>query len=238
MDIQTFADPVLAIGAHPEDIDIHAGGTVAQLIAAGKEVAYVLCTSGNRGTSDPSLSMGALAGIREDEQREAAGTIGVDDITFLGHDDGDLQYETQTLRRELVRIIRQKRPRSIMTHDPYPGDGSHDACAIYPDHLTVGRVVFEAAYICAPGPFFYPEHLEEGLELHKPEVLYLIMSQRPDAFVEIAPVWGRKMRAVRCFESQGRQQKGTRDLLREVAEELGEKGNLQLAEGFRKQLPG
>lgn len=52
--------------------------------------------------------------------------LGIDDITFLRHDDGDLQYVARDLRVEIVRLIRQKRPRTIITHDPFPGDGSHD----------------------------------------------------------------------------------------------------------------
>ncbi len=231
MEIHEVADPVLAVGAHPEDIDIHAGGTIARLTAAGKQVAYVLCTSGNRGTSDPSLTMADLAAIREREQREAALALGVEDITFLRHDDGDLQYVTRELREQLVRLIRQKRPRTIITHDPYPGDGSHDACAIYPDHLTVGRVGFEAAYICAPGPLFYPEHLEAGLEPHKPDVIYLIMSQRPDTFVDIAPVWETKMAAVHVYESQGRHLPEVEPFFRRIAEQLGAKAEVPMAEG-------
>ncbi|MFQ5856689.1 MAG: PIG-L deacetylase family protein [Anaerolineae bacterium] len=161
-DFERIVGPVLCIAAHPEDIEIHAGGTVARLVQAGHEVAYVLCSSGNRGTGDPTLTPEEVAATREAEQRRAAVILGVQDITFLGHDDGDLQYVARELREQVVRLIRQKRPRTIITHDPFPGDGSHDSCAIYPDHLTVGRVVFEATLVCAPGPLFYPEHLREG----------------------------------------------------------------------------
>ena len=237
MQINEIAAPVLAIGAHPEDIDIHAGGTVARLVAAGKEVAYALCTSGNRGTSDPSLSKATLAAVREREQREAAAALGVHDITFLGHDDGDLQYTPQQLREEMVRLIRRKRPQTIITHDPYPGDGSHDACAIYPDHLTVGSVVFEAAYLCAPGPLFYSEQLEAGLEPHKPQVLYLIMSQHPDTFVDISPVWEQKMQAIKLFKSQGRHLPQVEQFFRQIAEQLGAKSGVAVAEWLRRLLP-
>lgn len=238
MEIHAMADPVLAVGAHPEDIDIHAGGTVAQLIEAGQQVSYILCTSGNRGTDDPSLTLKEVAAIREREQREAASILGVEDVTFLRHDDADLQYVARELREQIVRLIRQKHPRTIITHDPYPGDGSHDTCAIYPDHLAVGRTVFEAAYICAPGPLFYPEHLDQGLTSHKPEVIYLIMSQHPDAFVDIAPVWEQKMRAVQTFESQGRHLPEVPAFFRGIAEDLGQEADMELAEGFRTLLPG
>lgn len=121
-----FIGPVLCVAAHPEDIEIHAGGTVARLVQAGVEVSYVLCTSGNRGTADPAMTMAEIGARREAEQRQAVAILGIDDITFLRHDDGDLQYVARDLRVEIVRLIRQKRPRTIITHDPFPGDGSHD----------------------------------------------------------------------------------------------------------------
>lgn len=52
-----FTDPVLCVAAHPEDLEIHAGGTIARLVATGASVSYVLCTSGNQGTSDPAMTM-------------------------------------------------------------------------------------------------------------------------------------------------------------------------------------
>lgn len=228
---------VLCIAAHPEDLEIHAGGTVARLVQAGVPVSYVLCTSGNRGTSDPALTPAEVAATREAEQRQAAASLGVQEITFLGHDDGDLQYVARELRVELVGLIRQKRPRTVITHDPFPGDGSHDSCAIYPDHLTVGLTAFEAAFVAAPGPLFYPDQLDQGLLPHKPDVLYFIMSQRPDTFVEIASVWDAKMPAVHVYESQGRHLPGVEPFFRGIAEELGERAGLKLAEGFRRLLP-
>lgn len=229
--------PVLCIAAHPEDLEIHAGGTIARLVQAEVAVSYVLCTSGNRGTSDLNTTMEAVGKRREAEQRQAMQTLGVEDIIFLRHDDGDLQYVAGQLREELVRLIRQKRPRSIITHDPFPGDGSHDSCAIYPDHLTVGRVVFESAFVCAPSPLFYPEQIQKGLATWKPEVLYLTMSQTPEMFVEIAPIWQQKIEAVQTFESQGRHLPEVKEFFLGIAENLAQRANLCLAEGFRRLLP-
>ncbi len=232
-----FTGPVLCVAAHPEDIEIHAGGTVARLVRAGIEVSYVLCTSGNRGTSDLTTTMPEVGARREAEQSRAAATLRVDDLTFLRHDDGDLQYVARELRAEIVRLIRQIRPHTIITHDPFPGDGSHDSCAIYPDHLTVGMVTFEAAFVCAPGPLFYPEQLQEGLSPHKPEQLYFMMSQHPDTFVDISQVWAQKMDAVQLYKSQGRHLPEVEPFFRRIAGELGGKGRVDLAEGFRRLVP-
>lgn len=76
--------------------------------------------------------------------------------------------------------------------------------SIYPDHTAVGLVTFQAAFVCAPGPLFYPEHLRDGLSPHKPESLYLVMSANPSVFVDITETWPTKQAAIRQHKSQGR----------------------------------
>lgn len=235
--LDQFPDPVLTLCAHPDDTEVHAGGTIARLVRVGKRVACVLATSGNRGTGDPTKTMDAVAATREAEQRVASAALGVGDVTFLRFDDGDLMFHAHALRERFIRLIRQKRPRTVITHDPWPGNGSQDACSVYPDHLTTGLAAFQAAYICAPGPLFHPEHLREGLTPWKPEVLYLIMSGNPDTFVDVAPTWTSKWEAVRQHRSQGRDAEGMHDFFRAIAHNSGAQAGLELAEGFRRMLP-
>lgn len=235
--VEDFPDPILVVAAHPDDVEVHCGGTLAQLVRAGRRVTCILCTSGNRGTSNPAITPEELGAVREDEQRAASATLGVKDVRFLRHDDGELQFCIASLRQEIVRLIRAERPTTVITHDPYPGDGGRDSCAIYPDHLTVGRVAFEAAYVCAPGPLFYPEHLAEGLAPHKPAVLHLIMSQHADLFMPIAPVWDIKLRAVRQHRSQGRDTQENDQVMERIARENGARAGVPLAEAFRVLRP-
>jgi LmbE family N-acetylglucosaminyl deacetylase len=129
------------------------------------------------------------------------------------------------------------RPTTVITHDPYPGDGGRDSCAIYPDHLTVGRVVFEAAYVCAPGPLFYREQLEEGLAPHKPAVLHLIMSQQADLFMPIAAVWETKLKAIRQHRSQGRDTAENDRIMERIARDNGARVGVPMAEAFRVLRP-
>lgn len=232
-----FPEPVLVVCAHPDDIEIHAGGTLARLASAGKQVRCVLVTSGNRGTADPARTMEEMACIREAEQRAATAALGLNDVSFLCHDDGDLMYESRPLREEIVRYIRTTRPRTIITHDPFPGTGSQDACSIYPDHLTVGSTVFQSAFVCAPGPLFHPEHLEQGLTPWKPHVIYCTMSAQPDIFVDIAPSWPQKWHAIQQHRSQGRHEQGMEEFFFAIARESGKRAELELAEGFRILLP-
>ena len=237
MSLDAFHGPILVIVAHPDDIEAHCAGTVARLVERGEPVSYVLATSGNRGAHDPAIGAEAIAARREAEQRAAAGIVGVERVRFLGYDDGDLLFRLPALRAELTAIIRTERPRAIVTHDPYPGNGSLDACAIYPDHTSLGLMTFQAAYLCAPGPLFYPEQVRAGLAPHRVGMLYLIMSDRPDVFVDVEPVWETRLRALRQHASQGRDHPDTDGFFRRIAGELGAKGGCRLAEGFRRLPP-
>ncbi len=92
---------ILVIMAHPDDAEFICGGTIARLAAESCDISYVLVTSGNRGSHEPGMTMERLAKIREEEQRRAADALGVRDVTFLGHNDGEVEV-TMALRSELV----------------------------------------------------------------------------------------------------------------------------------------
>ncbi len=235
--LDAFLGPVLAIVCHPDDIEAHCAGTVARLLERGEAVTYVLATSGNRGTADPTVTAEVLAARREAEQLAAARVIGVERVRFLRYDDSDLLFHLPRLREELTAVIRAERPATIITHDPYPGNGSLDSCAIYPDHTALGLMAFQAAYLCAPGPLFYPEQLRAGLAPHRTGMLYLIMSDRPDTFVDVESVWHRRMEALRQHRSQGRDHADMEGFFRRIAGELGARAGCRLAEGFRRLAP-
>ena len=235
--IDGFHGPVLVVVSHPDDIEAHCAGTVARLVAQGESVSYVLVTSGNRGAHNPTVTAAEIAARREAEQLAAARVVGVEPVRFLRYDDGDLLFHMPRLREGLTAIIREERPRTIITHDPYPGNGSLDSCAIYPDHTTLGLMTFQAAYLCSPGPLFYPHQVRAGLSPHRVEMLYLIMSDRPDTFVDVESAWETRMVALRQHRSQGRDHPDTEGFFRRIATELGATGGCRLAEGFRKLPP-
>lgn len=237
MTLEEFHGPVLVVVSHPDDIEAHAAGTVARLVERGEQVRYLLVTSGNRGTADPRVTPAEIAARREREQLAAAAVVGVTDVRFLHYDDSDLLFHQPRLREELTAIIRETRPRTIITHDPYPGNGSHDSCSIYPDHTTLGLMTFQAAYLCSPGPLFYPEQIQAGLQPHRVEMLFLIMSSQPDVFVDIAPVWEQKLAALRQHESQGRHRPEVEPFFARIAGQLGRQGGYERAEGFRRLAP-
>src|SRR5687767_764393 len=97
----------LAVVAHPDDLEFGAAAAVARWTAQGKEIGYVLLTSGEAGIDgmDPEQA----GPLREAEQRESAAIVGVSTVEFLGLPDGILEYGV-ALRRELSRVIRRHRP--------------------------------------------------------------------------------------------------------------------------------
>ncbi len=125
----------LVVAAHPDDIESWCAGSVAVLVRQGWQVAYLLCTSGEKGTSDPAEPPEVVAARREAEQREASRRVGAREPVFLRLPDGGLEDDA-VLRGSLVRAIRRHRPDLLITHDPvhpWPPYTTHR------DHRIAGR---------------------------------------------------------------------------------------------------
>src|SRR6476646_7210835 len=97
---------VLVVTAHPDDSEFGAGGTVAKLAKDGCEITYVIVTNGNKGSGDRTMTPERLAVIRADEQRNAARTLGVAHVEFLGYPDCEVE-DTRDVRRDVTRAIRK-----------------------------------------------------------------------------------------------------------------------------------
>jgi LmbE family N-acetylglucosaminyl deacetylase len=138
----------LCIVAHPDDIEFYCAGTVLQLTGRGAAVAFLLATSGDKGTRDAAHSLVELARIREAEQVAAARRLGVQAVSFLRHPDAEL-VESLDLRGEFVAAIRAVKPDLLLTFDPTPGYRYH------PDHRVVGRVALDAAWPAARDPLTF-----------------------------------------------------------------------------------
>lgn len=84
-------ESVMAIVAHPDDIEYSCAGTLARWAKVGARVSYVLCTSGDVGIDEPGMTRAQAAAIREAEQLEAAKIAGINEVIFLREADGMLQ---------------------------------------------------------------------------------------------------------------------------------------------------
>src|SRR3712207_3493476 len=108
---------VLAVMAHPDDIEFMAGGLVSSWAREGVELHYCLLTDGNSGSRSPDDTAEALAHTRRAEQEAAGALFNVRSYTFLGYTDGRL-VNTVALRLQIAGVIREVRPDAVLTCDP------------------------------------------------------------------------------------------------------------------------
>lgn len=229
---------VLVITAHPDDADVHAGGTLARWADEGRRIHSVVVTDGDKGHEDPSMTAAQVADLRRAEQRAASDILGIHHVTFLGYEDGALSWHGAQLSEDVTRLIREQRPEIVVTHDPYAGPPRYAPYQLHPDHRAVGFAVIDAVYFRAPGHLYYPAQAAAGLAPHRvPEVL-LIMGDHRDHFVDISSTFERKLRAVRAHASQWSKRQDLEGFFRRRAESMGEAGGLPLAEAFKRLLPG
>lgn len=125
---------IVCFGAHPDDGEVYAGGTLVKWSRAGHRVLLVSMTNGDIGHHE--LSGGALALRRREEARRSAAIGGFHDLV-LDHHDGELM-PTMELRREVVKIIREWEADIVLTHRPYD---------YHPDHRYSAMAVQDAAYM-------------------------------------------------------------------------------------------
>ena len=222
----------LVVTAHPDDVDFGAAGTVATWTDAGIEVAYCIVTDGDAGGFDPEVPRSEIPRIRREEQEAAAKTVGVTDVTFLGHPDGRLVPSIE-LRRDISRVIRRVRPDRVMC--PSPVRVFNRIYASHPDHLAVGEAALCAVYPDSRNPFAHPELLVEGLEPCTVAEVWMMSGPERDRFVDITDVFDRKLAALRCHESQHPEPETLEDRMRGWGEMVAREAALEagrLAEAF------
>lgn len=204
---------ILAVMAHPDDVDFGAAGTVAGWTDRGIEVVYLMVTDGDAGGFDDGITRAEMAALRRDEQRAAAKCVGVSDVRFLGYPDGRVEA-TLGLRRDIARVIRQVRPDRVLMPSP-----ERDYQRIYPshpDHRAVGAAALDAVYPDARNPYAFPELLsEEGLEAWTAREVWISGGPNADHHVDITDRFDRKVSALRAHASQtGHMGDGLPEMLR------------------------
>ncbi len=186
---------VMVVTPHPDDAEFGVAGSVVRWVREGKDVVYVVCTNGDKGTSDSKLKPAELAKIREEEQLAAAKLLGVREVIFLRHPDQSLE-DNHEFRKELVRLIRMYRPETVVTADPYRRYIWHR------DHRIAARVTLDAIFPYARDIHAYPDLLEEGLEPHKVREILLWGSPDTNYRLDISDTFDIKIEALGCHKSQ------------------------------------
>lgn len=186
-------DRVLAIGAHPDDVEFGCGATLAKWADAGCRVHMLVLTDGSKGSWEPTADLEALAAEREAEQRDAARELGVVDVTFLGASDGELD-ERLAYRAAVSEVIRRTRPDVVAAHDPWK------RYRLHPDHRHAGFLAVDGI-VAARDPHFFPE---QALEPHRPAHLLLFEADVPDHAETVGDHLDRKIDALLRHVSQWR----------------------------------
>ncbi|MEQ8324421.1 MAG: bacillithiol biosynthesis deacetylase BshB1 [Vicingaceae bacterium] len=226
---------ILAIGAHPDDIELSCSGSLIKHIQQGKKVSMVDLTRGELGTR-------GSAQLRVEEAELARSIIGAEDRLNLGFRDGFFKVDEEHLR-EVVKVIRLKKPAIILCNAV---DDRH------PDHGKGAELVKQACFYSGLMKF---ETKWEGSmqEVHRPKALYHYIQFkyiRPDFLVDITAQHELKMKAIKAFSSQFYDptsdepdtlisSKGFLDFIEARMLEFGRIIGVKHAEGFTAQrIPG
>jgi len=186
---------VMVVTPHPDDAESAVAGSVARWTHEGRDVIYVVCTNGDKGSSDINMKPEQLARIREQEQLAAASVLGIREVIFLRHPDQTLE-DTPEFRKEIVRLIRMYRPETVVTVDPYRRYIFHR------DHRITGQVTLDAVFPYARDSHSYPDLLEQGLQPHRVREVLLWGSEERNHRSNITDTFDIKIAALSCHKSQ------------------------------------
>jgi bacillithiol biosynthesis deacetylase BshB1 len=178
---ESSALDVLAVGAHPDDVELGCGGTLAKLAAAGRRVGILHLTTGEAGSR-------GTAPERRREAERAAAVLGAVELAFL--DFGDGAFRSGPAEEDaLIAELRRLRPELVFA--PTPSDR-------HPDHGRAHRLLKDAC--------FYAGLRRRGAgQPHRPGAFCAYMQHDPFApsfIVDVSAHWETKERALDCYESQ------------------------------------
>lgn len=181
---------VLAVGAHPDDVEGLCGGTLAKCAARGDDVTIMIATNGNVGS--PTLNREEIAAIRERESRNAAALIGAD-VIWMGFDDEFLFHDRET-RMAFINAIRKANPDILFVHGPND---------YHPDHRISGEIAIDCRI-----PVTVRLIETEYPAMEKIPHVFIMdnigsIGFEPDCYVDITETYEMRSRMLQCHASQG-----------------------------------
>ncbi|MCX8019520.1 MAG: bacillithiol biosynthesis deacetylase BshB1 [Chitinophagaceae bacterium] len=221
---------ILAIGVHPDDVELGCSGTLIREIQSGKTAAIADLTEGELGTR-------GTVEIRYQESAKAASVMGITQRENLKMKDGFFEHNEENLRR-IISVIRHYRPDIILAN------ALEDR---HPDHGRAGKLISDAAFLSGLSKI---ETFRNGMKQERWRPAYVLhyiqdWYHEPDFLIDISEVFERKMEAIRAFASQfysGKENDpepqtyiSRPDFLESVearARMLGKKIGVKYAEGF------
>ena len=173
---------ILAFGAHPDDVELFAGGTMAKMASLGYATGIVDMSRGELGTR-------GTPALRKQEAAKAAGILGVKIRENLGFADGDVTV-TSGARLKVIRVLRKYRPTIVLTH--YWDDR-------HPDHVNTSRLVAEAVHHSGLAK------IKTGQERYRPRTLLffkLPTNLVPGFVVDVSDFVEQRTAAIAAYRSQ------------------------------------
>jgi len=217
---------ILAIGAHPDDLEFLCAGTLALYAARGDRVVMAVATNGNVGS--PTLGRAEIAAVRRAEQQAACAIIGAE-LIWMDFDDEWL-FDDRPTRTVFLDAIRQAQPDAMFVHAP--GD-------YHPDHRIAGRIAEDCRIPAAV-------RLVETLLPHCPKIPHVFhmdticgIDFEPEAYVDISSVIDTKRRMLACHASQDVWLQAIYDMpavtmMERMSSQRGLVAGCRFAEGFRE----
>ena len=217
---------IFAVGAHPDDLEILCGGTLAKYANQGHSVTMAVLTNGNMG--HPDIAPAEMATIRKQEFENAAKIIGAQTI-WMDVDD-EMSVIDLPSRLAMVDVVRQARPDVILTHSPND---------YHVDHLNTSRLVLEAA------PLACVHNIKRALpQLDKQPLIYYFdtlgaVGFMPTEYVDISDTIETKIAMYQCHKSQDQWMRiatgfDISEVIHNVASVRGYAAGVKYAEGFQR----
>lgn len=220
---------VLAIGAHPDDVDLYAGGLVAGLAARGARVVLLDLTAGELGTR-------GTVELRRKEAQEAAQILGAAARECLQLPDGGISATDPAHHRALVEALRKHRPQLVLA--PFEID-------VHPDHRQAAQLIERASFFSR-----LPAYPADGKPVRPGAILSYEQKTpfEPHLVVDIGAWREKKRAAVRAFASQFSREPGDprqteisepafHEMLEARERERGARIGAGWGEGYRRMGP-
>ena len=222
---------ILAIGAHPDDVELGCGGTIAKLISDGKTVGIIDLTKGELGTRGTEET-------RKAEALEAAQILGISARENLGFKDGFLQ-NSEEYQMEIIKMIRKYQPDIVLANAI---DDRH------PDHAKAAKLISDACFLS--GLIKIETSLDGELQkAWRPKQIYHYIQWKhidPDFVIDISDFMDVKIKACMAYKTQFYDPNSiepvtpiaTKDFLESLtyrAQDLGRLSGVAYAEGFTSE---
>lgn len=225
MILDNVPSKVVAIYAHPDDVEIACGATLAKWAANDAEIFAVVCARGEKGGDNPN----PCHRTRRKEVVEAAEILGVKGVEFLDYPDWEVE-NTLEFRKRLVKIIRQYKPEVIFCPDPtaiFFGEYYYN----HLDHRNTGWATLDACFPAAGSKSYYPE-LGEA---HKVNFVMLSGTLEPNCWVDVSGYLNLKVLALTRHQTVvGEDTFWVKEQVELRARSEGMKCGVDFAEGFRR----